>query len=631
MDEGQTPGARPTKGKTGGGAPRLGLALEVLRVFGTFAVVFYHASLAYLASPMRLTLWHVYDPRGHVSMDVFAYWVNGFAMPLFFLAAGASAPAAVESRGLPTFLKHRAGRLLRPLLFGFLTILPVTYLLYGYGLLVTGRITLNNIASWRYPAEVDRHLYGLAHLWFLEYLFVVCVVWGFLWRLGQSRPLRRLSTAARAGADRALDSAWSPLWMALPTALIFLADTDTVLRVENIVLPNPSRLFHYLYFFAAGGWLWRSAGAHDRLSRHGRLYLGLAVLTFILMAPLLVRFASAPLSGVDRLAFAGLAAVFPWLTVLGGLGVCQRYFSGKGPVFRYLAEASFWVYVVHLPIVLAGQILLIDVEWPGPVKFALTGLVASGLGLLTYQYAVRYSLVGEWINGTRKRLKTPGRFGTEFGWAVSAALVVLVGIGFVWQLRVFLWQDNLHEVIPGQLYRSARLSTGDFQRLVRETGVKTVVTFSGTNHGWIDRERIVGGPLGATVHVLNLRDDRPPSRETVRSLLTILEQSPRPILLQGYRGLDHCGFAAALARMVGGATPDEALDQFSMRYVQFGGAERSLLGGLVLDYRAWLAGRSLPHTPDRLKAWADLGYDPEAPTAEARRAVAAGARGSVIR
>ena len=104
------------KGAAGSGASpaQLGNALEMLGVATTFIVVLYHAALTYANTPLRLTLWIVYDSSGYLTFDAFIYWVNGFAMPAFFLAAGVSAPAACEARGLKTFLTHRARRLLRP-------------------------------------------------------------------------------------------------------------------------------------------------------------------------------------------------------------------------------------------------------------------------------------------------------------------------------------------------------------------------------------------------------------------------------------------------------------------------------------------------------------------------------------
>ena len=176
----------------------MGNALEVLRVASTLFVVLYHAALTYVSIPLRLTLWVAFEPSGHVAFDYFIYWVNGFAMPVFFLAAGVSAPAACESRGPRVFLTHRANRLLRPLLFGCLAILPVFYMLWGYGLMVTGRCNLDSILSWKFPPPVRHNLYGLGHLWFLEYLFLVCALWCGGWWL-RTPPSSHGRAAGRAG------------------------------------------------------------------------------------------------------------------------------------------------------------------------------------------------------------------------------------------------------------------------------------------------------------------------------------------------------------------------------------------------------------------------------------------------
>ena len=142
------------------GPAQMGNALEALRIATTFFVLFYHASLSYLATPMRLTLWASYDASGHVAFDYFVYWVNGFAMPVFFLAAGVSAPAACASRGPRVFLTSRVRRLLRPLLFACLTILPFFYLVWGYALLVTGGLALDDILRWRFsPRGFSRALW----------------------------------------------------------------------------------------------------------------------------------------------------------------------------------------------------------------------------------------------------------------------------------------------------------------------------------------------------------------------------------------------------------------------------------------------------------------------------------------
>jgi peptidoglycan/LPS O-acetylase OafA/YrhL len=621
-------------------------ALEALRIATTFFVLFYHAALTYLATPMRLTLWATYDATGHVAFDYLVYWVNGFAMPVFFLAAGVSAPAACASRGPRAFLTSRVRRLLRPLLFGCLTVVPMFYLVWGYGLLVTGRIAPDNILGWRFNPPFAQQLYGLGHLWFLEYLFLISVLWcggwalgsylfregGWHWRLvarwpspalrapsprgrgvaeghvgsGPSPGLRPPSPGGRGFIDRALGSAWRPLWFAIPTGLIFLLDSDTMLRVDNLIVPNVFRVLHYTWFFSVGGWLAQARDPRARFVPWSTLYLVLSFVLFGLMSPLLLRHAAAPLEGWERSVYCGLAALFPWLTVFGGLGVFMRVFDGRGTVMRYLAESSFWVYLIHVPIVALVQALLLPVAWPVGIKFLFAAAVAIALSLLSYEFIVRRSAIGEIVNGFRKRSPRRGFFGPEFGWVATLAVAaVLLAVG-AWCSRVFFFGNNLHEVIPGKLYRCAKLSTRDLDDLIRVKGLRTVITFTGgtEKHPWYVAQKRVCEARGVELVPISLPADRLPAREPLNQLLDALATRPRPILVQGNRGLDQCGLAAAAAELLAGTPPRVALEQFALRYGQFGGALHSPLGRALVGYQAWLEDHQWPHTPGRFRAWA---------------------------
>jgi hypothetical protein len=595
----------------------MGNALEALRIATTFFVVLYHAALSYLATPMRLTLWGAYDAAGHVTFDYFVYWVNGFAMPVFFLANGVSAPAACEARGPRVFLGSRVRRLLRPLLFGCLTILPFSYLVWGYGLLVTGRIVFDDILRWRFEPEVAHHLYGLGHFWFLQYLFLVCVLWCGGWALRSYLYRDRGSkTAIPAGhrenrwVQRVLSSPWRPVLLAIPTSLIFLVDSDTMLRVDNAVLPNLFRLLHYAYFFTVGGWISRTADPRQRFIPFSTLYLILSFLLFGAMSPLLLHHAAAPLEGWARVFYCLLAALFPWLTVFGGLGVFMRVFQAKGTVMRYLAESSFWLYMAHLPLVALTQDILLPVAWPAPVKFLIVAVVAIGLSLLSYEGIVRRSWIGEIVNGARKRMVKPSRLGPEFGWIATLVVAGVAFAGGAWYFRVFFWGNNLYEVIPGQVFRCARLSGERLDELIRRRGVRTVVTFTVANdpHLWYVTQKRVCQTRRVELQPFSLRDDRIPSQSTLVNLVAILDQCPRPILVEAHRGIDQSGFTTAVAQLLAGVPPSQALRQFDMKYGQFGGPEHSPLGQALLAYRDWLHAHDWPHTAERFRTWADQEY-----------------------
>jgi hypothetical protein len=277
---------------------------------------------------------------------------------------------------------------------------------------------------------------------------------------------------------------------------------------------------------------------------------------------------------------------------------------------RYLAESSFWVYLIHVPVVALSQALLLPLSWPIAVKFLLIAAVAIALSLLSYEYIVRRSLIGEIINGARKRTARRGLLGPEFGWVATIAVLVVVFGGGAWYSRVFFWGNNLYEEIPGQLYRSARLSTRDFEDLIRRKRLRAVITFTGGSerHLWYVAQKRVCEAHRVELIPINLPADRLPARSALLYLLNTLEECPRPVLVQGNRGIDQSGFAAAVAQLLDGIPPRVALGQFALKYGQFGGPERSALGLVLLGYRDWLEAHHWPHTSLRFRSWAEEEY-----------------------
>ena len=70
---------------------------------------------------------------------------------------------------------------------------------------------------------------------------------------------------------------------------------------------------------------------------------------------------------------------------------------------RYLSDASYWLYLTHLPLVLAAQALVRDWPLPALVKFLLISTVVTGILLFAYQTMVRYTWIGTMLNGKRTR------------------------------------------------------------------------------------------------------------------------------------------------------------------------------------------------------------------------------------
>jgi peptidoglycan/LPS O-acetylase OafA/YrhL len=92
-------------------------------------------------------------------------------------------------------------------------------------------------------------------------------------------------------------------------------------------------------------------------------------------------------------AYAGL-----WLTLCclqGG----RMWLSGRSRVMRYLADASYWIYLVHLPLLFAIQYRLLDVDAAWQWKAGVSMLATSLLALGSYQLFVRHTFIGRLLNG----------------------------------------------------------------------------------------------------------------------------------------------------------------------------------------------------------------------------------------
>jgi peptidoglycan/LPS O-acetylase OafA/YrhL len=88
------------------------------------------------------------------------------------------------------------------------------------------------------------------------------------------------------------------------------------------------------------------------------------------------------------------------LAVLGWIGFFVSVFNNPSPIARYLADSSYWVYLIHLPIIIALQVLVSDWSSVG-AKLLFINVVTFAISMFSYQSLVRYTWIGRWLNGQR--------------------------------------------------------------------------------------------------------------------------------------------------------------------------------------------------------------------------------------
>ncbi len=109
------------------------------------------------------------------------------------------------------------------------------------------------------------------------------------------------------------------------------------------------------------------------------------------------------------------------------LGLCNRRVRAALPQRRETAPcaisrtSSYWLYIAHLPLVMALQVVVSRFDWPWYAKFGAILAVAYTVLLLSYQLLVRYTFVGAILNGRRRKGVTRRGIGVrhDHGWKHS--------------------------------------------------------------------------------------------------------------------------------------------------------------------------------------------------------------------
>ncbi|HXS33985.1 MAG TPA: acyltransferase family protein [Solirubrobacterales bacterium] len=334
---------------------------------------------------------------GWNDLEESVFWaIHVFRLPLFFFIAGFFAALVLDSQGFPKLLRNRAIRIGIPLVLGVLTVAPLLSLCFHAASGGTFRPEATALATFATPRP--------SYLWFLWHLMLLYAgVLAIRSTLGGQG--RAMATLRGAGAWL-LSHRLGPILLAVPTAvLLYRQPTWMASTPPDSFVPDPDLLAYYAIFFTAGWTIFATPGLRDSIELRPWPYVALAALA--LPAALALYLAqSEPSIGEGRwfhiLALL-LLSLATWSIVLGLLGISRHFLKTRSPRLRYLADASYWIYLSHLLPMTALAALILDLRIPDGLRFAL--LIAATLSLIYPAYGafVRHSAIGRVLHGPRSR------------------------------------------------------------------------------------------------------------------------------------------------------------------------------------------------------------------------------------
>lgn len=332
--------------------------------------------------------WLVRDPQRNSFFQALTQSIHLFRMPAFFLVAGYFAALLLRRSNAADFLGERLRRIGLPLLSTLFTL----------NLLQTWLLQRRFAAHYWLPSgEEVRAAWSsgsiVGHLWFLVYLLIFC----------------SMAAAGAASIKRFAASRW-PTWLATNAGFVAMLGLAMACNVGAVVLNHlapavfnheylglvdPSELLAYLPFFCVGMLLVSNEALLLRFSSPGP-YTPLAGL-----AALAAMTVSSDLHGIAGKSLHLLAStLLVWVVIRMLFSAFRRIASGASPLFRYLSDASYSIYLTHHLIVVALASWLLTVHWGAWLKFGVVLSATVGLSLAIHHFLIlRHPLLRFLFNG----------------------------------------------------------------------------------------------------------------------------------------------------------------------------------------------------------------------------------------
>jgi len=347
--------------------------LDWLRVLAVLLLVPFHAALIFVMDPNSIM--YIKDTVQSDFLDQAASFVHQWHMPLLFAISGASSGFALRLRSKRQYLRERFTRLLIPFLFGLVALIPFTTYIRLIGKPGAGPYLQHFIHFFTInPDDLAGYngTFTPGHLWFALFLFVFSLV-----------GLPIFTGLAGQAGQRLIK--WLVNFSLKPGAL-FLWSVPFSLVAALDLLGDKNPLYYFLVFLS-GFLLVADDRLQDAIDRQTGLFIGAGIVAFAfhLLLPS-YRFAEwTPVWVLLGL----LENLGRWSWLLAFLGLGHRFLNRDGKVLRYLSEAAYPFYILHLPLTTLAGFVFIRLDTQVAVKYLLIVMTATLVTLAVYEVAVR--------------------------------------------------------------------------------------------------------------------------------------------------------------------------------------------------------------------------------------------------
>lgn len=387
-----------------------------MRMLVVVGLVFFHSARIFDTGSFYVKN----DPTSE-AVTIGLFFMALWGMPLLFVIAGTGMWFSLRSRSAGQFARERVRRLLVPLIFGVVVIVPPQVWMRlradpGYAesfwdflpRFFDMEFTVRSFpfVVW---ADPSTGLFETGHLWFIVVLFAYSLLLlPLIWLLRRPSGLRMIDRLAER-TDR---------WWVLVLAGTPFAALDAMFGSEE-GLGGWSR-YSYAAFILYGYLLATDRRFRQAMHRFRRRDLVLGVVLFGVAGLLYTMASSNP--GVDPLAdfdpaslgLRSIKGVSGWLTLSAILGFAAGSTETRSPraeprpgsslvskVGAYTAEAVLPIYILHQTVIVLLAFYVVQWQIPGALKYLIISLGSLIAIFAVYDVAVRRTRITRFLFGMK--------------------------------------------------------------------------------------------------------------------------------------------------------------------------------------------------------------------------------------
>ena len=325
-------------------------------------------------------------PANKQYQDVLMYILYPWFMPLLFLLAGVSARYSLEKVSAGQWFKSRTRKLLVP---GTIGLFVFQWMVGYFNTMVAGRGEDLAGAS-GYEKYIMCALSGIGPLWFIQMLWVLCLVLLILRAVDRKDKFYNLCGKANIVVIVLL----GVLFWLVEQTLIMNPRPNSADGLYNLYKP-----FFYLITFVMGYFVFSHDEVQEKVAKYWIPLMAAAVIAGSVL--IITTFGQDNTS--PQYMGSWLNCLYGWLACLAMMGWFKAKFDHTGKFAGYMTKSSFGLYIVHyLVIASLGYMMKIYTTMPPFAMYLILAVAVFTLSPVIYEVLRRIPFIRWCVFGEKK-------------------------------------------------------------------------------------------------------------------------------------------------------------------------------------------------------------------------------------